>query len=160
MQRQQPATAINDRLEGRGDLLLHDSGGLVELQAPDERREDDLELEHREAVPNAVARPVAERDEPAPSMGKRTGRGHTPGYKPARRVERGRLGAPDFRVDVHRRERDVEDLAGADPDGGERLAGGSGDGLGEGDDVVAKRDTLGLRGGGVEAETREVSQWT
>ena len=153
MQRQQPATAINDRLEGWRDLLLHDGGGLMELQTPDEGREDDLELKHREAVPNAVARPVAESDEPAPPMGQCAGRGHAPGYKPARRVERGRLGAPDFRVDVHRRERDVEDLTGANADRTERLARGGRNGLRKRDDVVAEGDALSLGRGGVEAET-------
>ena len=149
MQRQQPATAINDRLEGWRDLLLHDGGGLMELQTPDEGREDDLELKHREAVPNAVARPVAESDEPAPPMGQCAGRGHAPGYKPARRVERGRLGAPDFRVDVHRRERDVEDLTGANADRTERLARGGRNGLRKRDDVVTEGDALGLGRGGV-----------
>ena len=142
---------IHDRLERRGDLLMHDRGRLVELERADERREDDLELEDREAVPDAVARPVAERDEPAPAV-RQLARGRdAPWGEPARGVELGRGRAPDVWVDVHGREGDVEDLAGADPDGGESFAGGSGDGLGEGDDVVTESDTLGLRGGGVEA---------
>ena len=151
---------IHDRLERRGDLLVHDSSRLVELEGADERREDDLELEDRKAISDAVARPVAERDEPAPAV-RQLARGRdAPRGEPARGVELGCGRAPDVWVDVHGREGDVEDLASADPDGGEGLAGGSGDGLGEGDDVVTESNAFGLRGGGVEAETREVSQWT
>ncbi len=149
MERQQPAAAVNDRLEGRRDLLVHYGRRLVELQAAHERREDDLELEYRETVPDAVARPVAERDEPAPAVRELAGRRDTAGHEPARGVERGGSRAPDVRVDLHRCERDVEDLARAHTDGRERLARGRGDGVGDGDDVVVEGDALGLRGGGV-----------
>ena len=122
MKGQQPAPPINDWLEGGRDLLLHDRDRLMELQAPDKGGKDDLKLENRKAVPDAVARPVAERDKPAPSVRELAGWGNAAGHKPARGIERRRGGAPDVRVDVHRREWDVEDLARVHADRCECLA--------------------------------------
>ena len=156
MHRQQPTPPIHDRLQRRRDLLPHHRRRLMKLQTPHQRRQNHLKLKHRQAVPNAIPRPVAERHEPAPPVRERAGRGDTVcaagGGEPALGAELRGGGAPDGGVHVHGREGDVEDLPGFDADGGERFAGGRDDGLAERDDVVTERDALCLRRGGVQAE--------
>ena len=131
MKGKETTLAVDDRLQGGRDDATDVRCCASELDGPDERSHNNLELNDSyggrgrqirklcvisglrvltESVPNAAPWSVAESDDIAPSTRQLTRRGNTPWCQPAFGLEFMTVRAPDIGVYVHGCEGQVEDL--------------------------------------------------